>query len=127
MNGAAERLMNTPRMLVRFGGPLLLIGLALPLIRTQVFSSNDAYDEVNYHRPIIATMATAFPFVDIVNYNAAMAPGYHVVMAAILRASSRLSRFMMPKYLGGSGCPASTMRPNSASSFTPKAQLNRRS
>jgi hypothetical protein len=66
---------------------MLLLVLALPLIRAQVFSTNDAFDEVNYHRPIIATMAADFPAVDIVNYNAAMAPGYHVAMAAVLRAT----------------------------------------
>ncbi len=78
---------GVPRGLVKFGAPLLLVILAIPLVRAQVFSTNDAFDEVNYHRPIIATMAAEFPAVDIVNYNAAMAPGYHVVMAAVLRAT----------------------------------------
>jgi hypothetical protein len=78
---------GVPRRLVRFGAPLLLVVLALPLIRAQVFSTNDAFDEINYHRPIIATMAADFPAVDIVNYNAAMAPGYHVAMAAVLRVT----------------------------------------
>ena len=78
---------GVPRGLVRFGAPLLLVVLALPLVRAQVFSTNDAFDEVNYHRPIIATMAAEFPAVDIVNYNAAMAPGYHVAMARVLRAT----------------------------------------
>jgi hypothetical protein len=75
------------RLLVSFGAPLLLLALALPLIRAHVFSNNDAFDEVNYHRPIIATMAADFPAVDLVNYNAAMAPGYHVAMACVLRLS----------------------------------------
>jgi hypothetical protein len=75
------------RLLVSFGAPLLLLALALPLIRANVFSNNDAFDEVNYHRPIIATMAADFPAVDLVNYNAAMAPGYHATMACVLRFS----------------------------------------
>jgi hypothetical protein len=75
------------RLLVRYGAPLVLLVLALPLIRAHVFSTNDAFDEVNYHRPIIATMAADFPAVDLVNYNAAMAPGYHVAMASVLRFS----------------------------------------
>jgi hypothetical protein len=79
--------MGAARTIVRLGAPLLLVGLALPLIRAQVFSTNDAFDEVNYHRPIIATMAAELPAVDIVNYNAAMAPGYHVAMASVLRIS----------------------------------------
>jgi hypothetical protein len=85
--GASGPAIGVARRLVRFGAPLLLVVLALPLIRSEVFSTNDAFDEVNYHRPIIATMAADFPAVDIVNYNAAMAPGYHVAMASVLRAT----------------------------------------
>ena len=80
-------MIGVSRLLVRFGAPLLLLVLALPLICAHVFSTNDAFDEVNYHRPIIATMAADFPAVDLVNYNAAMAPGYHVAMASVLRFS----------------------------------------
>jgi len=75
------------RTVIWCGASLLLLGLTLPLILAQAFSTNDAYDEVYYHRPIIATMAAEFPAVDVVNYNAAMAPGYHVAMAALLRAT----------------------------------------
>lgn len=79
--------MSPARTVIWCGAPLLLLGLTLPLILAQVFSTNDAYDEVHYHRPIIATMAVEFPAVDVVNYNAAMAPGYHVAMASLLRAT----------------------------------------
>jgi hypothetical protein len=74
-------------MLLRWIPPLILIALSLPLLREQSFSTNDAFDEVNYHRPIIATMAADLPALDVVGYNAAMAPGYHVVMASVLRLS----------------------------------------
>ncbi len=80
-------MIGAARTVVRFGAPGLLLVLALPLIRAQMFATNDAFDEVRYHRPIIATMAAELPAVDIVSYNAAMAPGYHVAMAAVLRAT----------------------------------------
>ncbi len=73
--------------LLQWIAPLALVALSVPLIWARTFSTNDAFDEVNYHRPIIATMAADFPAVDVVGYNAAMAPGYHVVMAAVLRSS----------------------------------------
>jgi hypothetical protein len=74
-------------MLLKWIAPLALVALSVPLIWARSFSTNDAFDEVNYHRPIIATMAADFPAVDVVGYNAAMAPGYHVLMAAVLRLS----------------------------------------
>jgi len=81
------QLIGVSRWIATFGAPMLLLTLALPLIRAQRFSTNDAFDEVNYHRPIIATMAAEFPAVDVVNYNAAMSPGYHVAMASVLHFS----------------------------------------
>ena len=87
MSARRLQLIGVSRWIATFGAPMLLLTLALPLIRAQRFSTNDAFDEVNYHRPIIATMAAEFPAVDIVNYNAAMSPGYHVAMASVLHFS----------------------------------------
>lgn len=45
-------------------------------------------DQALFHRPIIDTMHRQWPSIDIVEYDSATAPGYHALMATVLRVSS---------------------------------------
>lgn len=42
-------------------------------------------DQIRFHEPVIRAMAEQWPHLDLVNYNAASTPGYHIVMAAVAR------------------------------------------
>lgn len=42
-------------------------------------------DQALFHRPIIDTMREQWPAIDIVEYDSATAPGYHALMATVLR------------------------------------------
>ena len=45
-------------------------------------------DQALFHRPIIDTMHRQWPAIDIVEYDLATAPGYHALMATVLRVTS---------------------------------------
>ena len=45
------------------------------------------FDEVNYHMPVVGAMAQQWPGVDLVNYRSATSPGYHLALAAVVRAA----------------------------------------
>lgn len=44
-----------------------------------------AFDEREFHRPVIEKFARDFPRVDLADYPAATAPGYHLILAAVHR------------------------------------------
>ncbi len=45
-------------------------------------------DQALFHRPIIDTMHRQWPGIDIVEYDSATAPGYHALMATVLRVTA---------------------------------------
>src|SRR5262245_17517083 len=68
---------------------LLLAIYAVPAIALALkptLTTYDEFDETNNHYPVVREFAAAFPHVDIVHYNSATGPFYHLVMASILRA-----------------------------------------
>src|SRR5690606_37961413 len=52
------------------------------------YTTSEASDALKYHLPVIREMAAEWPRVDIVNYRSATSPGYHLVMAAALKAGA---------------------------------------
>jgi len=52
------------------------------------YTTSEAGDAAKYHLPVIRSMAEQWPDVDIVHYRSATSPGYHLAMAAALRAGA---------------------------------------
>lgn len=65
----------------------LYLALVLPMVLTGAGYAPPAWDEEIYHLPIIQTMRDQWPHIDVVHYDSATTPGYHVVMAGVLRAT----------------------------------------
>lgn len=65
----------------------LFAGAALPLILTGDLRGRGAFDSVNYHLPVARLFAGELPRPDLSNYNATMTPGYHLLLAAAMRAA----------------------------------------
>lgn len=65
----------------------LFAALVAPMVLSRAGYAPPAWDEEIYHLPIIRTMAQQWPSVDIVKYDSATTPGYHVVMAGVLKAT----------------------------------------
>lgn len=75
--------------------PIVVIQLAHPLPPVQRVSDFDDLalpsewaDQALFHRPIIDTMRRQWPAIDIVEYDSATAPGYHALMATLLRVTA---------------------------------------
>ncbi|MDX2115652.1 MAG: hypothetical protein SFZ24_08545 [Planctomycetota bacterium] len=68
----------------RAGAVLLLVflTLVLPVVFTGAGGTSEEADEREYHLPIIRTMQEQWPVVDLVEYESATAPGFHLLMAA---------------------------------------------
>ena len=87
MAGPAEATTSTGRRVLR---PSLLIGaLFLLLVWPPIFAgaqgTSEAHDHFNYHEPVIRTFADQLPYPDLVHYQSATSPGYHLFMAVISR------------------------------------------
>lgn len=65
---------------------LLVLAVALPIALSGRNGTSEADDQNAWHLPVIRTMATQWPRVDLVNYESATAPGYHLLLAALTRA-----------------------------------------
>lgn len=63
----------------------LFVVLVWPAIFWGQSATSEAYDQREYHLPVIRTMAHQFPHVDLVNYRSATSPGYHLFMAVLNR------------------------------------------
>src|SRR2546423_5013472 len=61
---------------------LLFLGGALPLIISNRGAGTARSDQDDYHLPVIRQFESQWPKPDLSNYNAAMTPGYHLLMAA---------------------------------------------
>ena len=70
----------------RLAPPILLcltfLLLTWPVILTGAQGTSEAYDQRAFHEVVIRAMAGQWPNVDLVNYDSATTPGYHLVMAA---------------------------------------------
>ncbi len=73
-----------PALAVALG---LFTSLVAPMVLSRAGYAPPAWDEEIYHLPIIRTMADQWPSVDIVNYDSATTPGYHLLMAGVLKAT----------------------------------------
>lgn len=58
---------------------------AAPAIFLYLDTGRGAFDEINFHEPAIRTFAQAWPRVDLSDYLSATTPGYHLLMAGLLR------------------------------------------
>lgn len=65
--------------------------LVLPMILTGANLAAAAWDESEYHLPIITTMRDQWPSIDVVHYDSATTPGYHVLMAAVLKLTGSVA------------------------------------
>ncbi len=63
----------------------LLALAAAPAILLYLHTGRGAFDEINFHEPAIRTFAQAWPKVDLSDYLSATTPGYHLLMAGLLR------------------------------------------
>jgi len=73
-------------------GALLVLTLAYALLVVPVILSgrggtNEAGDAAMYHEPVIETMVEQWPRPDIVEYRSTTSPGYHLLMAALMKAT----------------------------------------
>lgn len=68
---------------------LLLGALFLLLVWPPIFAgaegTSEAFDHREYHEPVIRTFAEQLPRPDLVHYQSATSPGYHLFMAGISR------------------------------------------
>ncbi|MFU8829298.1 MAG: hypothetical protein ACNA8P_07680 [Phycisphaerales bacterium] len=72
--------------------PIVAIQLARPLPQVERMRDFDDLrvpsewaDQALFHRPLIHTMHEQWPAIEIVEYDSATAPGYHAMMATVLR------------------------------------------
>lgn len=65
----------------------LFLALTAPLVAIGHAGFAERWDEQKYHLPVIREFAAAWPDVDLVHYGVAMTPGWHLVMAMVLRAT----------------------------------------
>lgn len=72
--------------------PLLLLALFgllwLPVLLSGAEGTPEAYDARMYHRPVIEAFARELPRPNIASYESATAPGYHLLMAVVWRATA---------------------------------------
>ncbi len=59
--------------------------LVVPVILSGRGGTNEAGDASMYHEPVIETMVEQWPSPDIVNYRSTTSPGYHLIMAAVMK------------------------------------------
>ncbi|MBL8746586.1 MAG: hypothetical protein JNK58_09560 [Phycisphaerae bacterium] len=59
--------------------------LFLPIVLSGAGGTSETRDALDYHLPIIEKMRADWPAVDIVHYESATAPGFHLLMAAVWR------------------------------------------
>ena len=69
--------------------PLALLAifmiLFLPVLLSGAEGTSEAYDAREYHLPVIRRFVQQWPRLDLVNYESATAPGYHLFMASLLK------------------------------------------
>lgn len=73
----------------------LFLALTVPLLIAGKSGHSEMGDQRKYHLPVIETFAREFPAPDIVDYDSATAPGYHLLMALIHRATDGSERAMV--------------------------------
>ncbi len=73
---------------------LLYAALVVPVIVSGRGGTNEAGDERMYHLPVIRAMVDQWPRPDIVRYQSTTSPGYHLLMAALVRAAGDERRAM---------------------------------
>ncbi len=87
---------HVPRTTLKSEGfPLAILlavftALFLPVVLSGAGGTSESLDALGYHLPIIERMRADWPSVDIVHYESATAPGYHLLMAAVWRATGEM-------------------------------------
>lgn len=84
-------------------GLLLTIfsALFLPVVLMRAGGTSEYADMVMYHMPIIERMLADWPRVDVVHYESATTPGFHVLMAAAWRMTGREAAMLAMNSLFG--------------------------
>ena len=59
--------------------------LVVPVIVSGRGGTNEAGDARNYHEPVIETMVEQWPSPDIVHYRSTTSPGYHLLIAGLMK------------------------------------------
>ena len=74
----------------RHAGPYLVLSFLFIVLTWPVLFSGQGGDATlasaiqdQFHLPVIRTMISQWPKVDVVNYNAAQAPGYHLLLSFV--------------------------------------------
>jgi hypothetical protein len=84
-----ERAPQPARPQRRLAAPALLAtlfaALTLPVIWSGRGGTSEAYDQARHHEPAIRAFARDWPRVDLVNFDSATTPGYHLALAAVAR------------------------------------------
>jgi len=65
--------------------------LVLPMILSGAGYGPPAWDEETFHLPIVQKMVEQWPRVDVVEYDSATTPGYHLLMALVLKLTGSLT------------------------------------
>ncbi len=64
---------------------MVLLAISLPLLDSHKTGTADDGDEVMFHRPVIQAFVDQFPHVDLHDYQVAMTPLYHLVLAFLVK------------------------------------------
>lgn len=77
-------------------GPALVLSLlygalVLPMILSGAGYGPPAWDEETFHLPIVRRMVEQWPRVDVVEYDSATTPGYHLLMALVLKLTGSVT------------------------------------
>ena len=71
------------------------VALTLPLLIVGKSGHSEMGDQRKYHLPVIERFAEQFPTPDVTSYDSATAPGYHLLMSVIHRATDGSMRPMV--------------------------------
>ncbi len=75
--------------------------LALIAILAGITGASEWFDQRDYHLPVILEFARTLPTPDVADYNSATTPGYHILMAVIVRAGVEgLPLFIVNAFFG---------------------------
>ncbi len=86
---------------VAFHGALAIAAIALSIEGT-----SEWFDQQDYHLPVIEAFAAQLPAVDLHDYKSATTPGYHLLMALLVRAGTAPLALHLVNALFGGACVA---------------------
>lgn len=73
---------------------LIFALLVWPVIFAGAQGTSEAWDQLRYHEAVIHTMVQQWPHLDLVNYESATTPGYHLLLSLVARFVSDSSMLL---------------------------------